>query len=471
MKNRLFFSQGLWLSPLIIAFLLPQQTRASFPGYKSILGGETPLCSTCSCSCSCSSGSYSTDPCTSNYAKSPTNDPVSLTEGNVTATVNVSMVQSTGGPTLNLGLTYNSYNADGSRATVDTVMGYGWTHSYNIFLFSQLGAMFRFGGDGRITRYAIAQGGGFVAATGYFETLVRNVDGSFTLTKKDKTAYTFASVPGTHFLVSGPVWPLTKIVDRNGHTTTLTYTGSNLTSVTDTYGRTITFGYNAENHVTSVTDPLGRLTTFRYDSTGHLLTQITDPNGKTIQYTYNVLFQITSETDKASRVFNYIYANYLPVAIYDSTGTGPSTLSNSSNWATDPIQLAMYQLRVYVPSMTSDIDGRGNVWKYQYDSNGYLTQTIAPDGATTSYSYDPATLKVASTTDGDGHTTTYQYDSEGNRIKMTDALGYVTTYTYEPVFNQMTSMTDPRDRTTRYSYDPHGNRIQETDPLGQTRKW
>ncbi|MBV9764303.1 MAG: hypothetical protein JOZ48_05605 [Acidobacteriaceae bacterium] len=386
----------------------------------------------------------------------------------MTATVNVTTV---GDPTLNLGLTYNSYNADGSRTTVDTVMGYGWTHSYNIFLFSQLGAMFRFDGDGRITRYAIAQGGGFSAATGYFETLVRNTDGSFTLTKKDKTIYTFTSVSGTHFLVNGPVWPLTKIVDRNGNTTTLTYTGGNLTAVTDTYGRTVALGYNAENHVTSVTDPLGRVTTFQYDSTGHLLTQITDPNGKSIQYTYNVLFQITSKTDKAGRVFNYIYANYLPIAVYDSTGTGPATLSNPNNWATDPTQLAMFQLRVYIPSTTSNTDGRGNVWKYQYDSNGYLTQTTAPDGATTRYTYDPATLQLASKTDADGHTTTYKYDSEGNRIKMTDALGYVTTYTYEPVFNQMTSMTDPRGRTTTYSYDSHGNRTQETDPLGQTRKW
>jgi hypothetical protein len=48
-------------------------------------------------------------------------------------------------------LVYNSYNADGSRATVDTVLGYGWTHSYNIFLFNQLDAMFRYDADGRVT--------------------------------------------------------------------------------------------------------------------------------------------------------------------------------------------------------------------------------------------------------------------------------------------------------------------------------
>lgn len=462
-KMRFLLSEVRCVTALLTLFFFPYEARATY------LGGEPPYCATCLCNCSALGCGNSTAPVVA--SSSDTTSSASETEGNLSEKVFGSTVQSSVGPTLNLGLGYNSYNADGSRATVDTVMGYGWTHSYNIFLFSQLGAMFRFDGNGRITRYAIAPGGGFTAAPGYFETLVRNPDGSFTLTNKDKTIYTFASVPGTHFLVSGPVWPLTKIVDRNGNTTTLTYAGGNLTSVTDTYGRSVTFGYNAQNKIISVTDPLGRITTFQYDSTGHLLTRITDPDSKTIQYSYNTHFQIISKTDKAGRVFNYSYVNNLPVGVYDNTGAGPTTLSNPNNWATNRTELAMYQLRVYVPSTTTNTDGRGNLWKYQYDTNGYLTQSIAPDGATTVYAYDPATLQLASKTDADGHTTAYQYDSEGNRIKMTDALGYVTTYTYEPVFNQMTSMTDPRGRTTTYSYDSRGNRIQETDPLGQTRKW
>jgi RHS repeat-associated protein len=462
MKRQLLFLAGhIWILCVAAVLLRPPVARATF------IGAEPPKCVTCACSCV--SGSCSICPPTE--SPSDTTSSVSETEGNTTEVTPATMVSSSGGPTLNLRLTYNSYNADGSRTTIDTVMGYGWTHSYNVFLFSQLGAMFRFDSDGRVTRYAIAPGGGFTAATGYFETLVKNSDGSFTLTNNNKTSYTFASIPGTHFLVSGPVWPLTKIVDRNGNTTTLSYGGGNLTSVTDTYGRSITFSYNSQNHLTSATDPLGRVTHFQYDSTGHLLAGITDPNGKSIHYSYNTLFQITNKTDKASRAFEYQYKNELPTAVYDSTGTGPSTLSNAGNWATNAADLAMFQERVYIPGTTTNTDGRGNIWTYQYDSNGYLVETTAPDGATTQYTYDSATLQVASKTDADGHTTTYQYDSEGNRIQMTDALGHVTTYTYEPVFNQMTSMTDPRGRTTTYSYDSHGNRILETDPLGQTNKW
>src|SRR5204863_1835788 len=50
---------------------------------------------------------------------------------------------------------YNSRDADGSHVQLDTVMGYGWTHSYNIFLFKQAGAIFRYDGIGRVTKYKI----------------------------------------------------------------------------------------------------------------------------------------------------------------------------------------------------------------------------------------------------------------------------------------------------------------------------
>ena len=40
--------------------------------------------------------------------------------------------------------------ADGSRALVDTVMGYGWTHSLNDLLFTQRGNLYRFDGEGRV---------------------------------------------------------------------------------------------------------------------------------------------------------------------------------------------------------------------------------------------------------------------------------------------------------------------------------
>jgi len=397
---------------------------------------------------------------------------LSQTEGNLVERVPISTTKSTNGPTIDITAVYNSYNADGSKATVDTAMGYGWTHTYNDFLFSQFGAMFRYDGTGRVTKFGLGPGSTFIAANGYFETLVKNSATTFTLTQKDQTVYTFVSVAGTPFLVGGPVWRLATVVDRNNNVTTLTYTGGNLTGVRDTYGRTTTFVYNAQNKIASIKDPAARVTTFQYDSTGHKLTRITDPIGNSVQYSYNTLYQLTSKIDKAGRSFTYTYNASEPTAIDDSAGVSPGTASNSGNWATNSTALAANITRTYIPATTTVTDGRGNTWLYQYDSNGYLIRKTAPGNAVTTYSYDSSTLMISSTTDPDGNTTGYVYNSQGDLLQTTDALGHVTTYTYEPVYNMMTSMTDPRARTTIYTIDPAtGNRTQETDPLGQTRKW
>src|SRR5438128_999830 len=60
----------------------------------------------------------------------------SFTEGTDPETYPVVSVRSSTGAMLDLSLTYDSYNADTSRARFNTVLGIGWTHSYNHFLFS-----------------------------------------------------------------------------------------------------------------------------------------------------------------------------------------------------------------------------------------------------------------------------------------------------------------------------------------------
>ena len=396
---------------------------------------------------------------------------VSLTEGDFVENYPVVQSRSAFGPTIDFNLTYNSYNADGSRASIDTVIGYGWTHTYNDFLFTQRGDMFRMGPDGRITRFALGPNGTFVTTPGYFETLVNNLDGSFTITTKYQTKYRYQSIPGTAFLVDGPVLRLTSITDRNNNVTTLAYAGGDLTTVTDTYGRTLTFTYNANHHLTSETDPLGNKTSFTYNAAGCLLITVTDPLSKTTKFTYNTLYQMTSKTDRDGRLFTIQYRNGLPYAELDGNGGRVFALTNTSNWAIDHTQLAAIMMRVYVPSTTTRTDGRGNNWTYTYDSNGHPLTAMAPDGATKTFTYDPATLLIASIKDANLHTTSFVYDSEGNLTQRKDPISVVTAYTYDPIFSQLTSKTDPQGRVTTYGYDGRGNRTSETDPLLGTRNW
>lgn len=420
------------------------------------VGGDPPDCQTCS-------------ERPDNYLSG--GSAVGISEGNLRDAYEISRLRSAFGVTIDFSLHYNSYNADGSRAAIDTVMGYGWTHSYNVFLFSQNGHMFRMGGDGRVTKFQRNLDGSFTTAPGYFETLLQISGATFTITTKDKTVSTFALIPNTPFAVGGPVYRLTSIVDRNHNVTSLSYADGNLTSISDTYGRQLTLVHDSRSKLIFITDPLLRTTTLEYDSTGTQMLKITDPEKKSIDHSYNSLNQLTAKVDKDGRVFSYLYENLKPIAIVDGAGASLFRLANPQNWATDANALALDQLRVYVPTTTNKTDGRGNLWRHSYDKNGYVTRTVAPDGATTTYLYDPSTLKLASMTDANNNTTKYTYDALGNRTSTTNALGHLTIYTYDPVFSQMTSMTDHKGRTTKYEIDKRGNRIRETDIPGNTQEW
>jgi len=161
-------------------------------------------------------------PCASPYQGAT----LDLTNGNLSQQYQGPTVKSAFGLTLNFWLTYNSYNADGSRAQIDSGLGYGWTHTYNIFLFNQLGNMFRMDGQGRVTKYQYQAGSGgtFVSTTGYFEILQSLGSGVFQLRQKDGTVFKFGPIPNTPFLVGGPVYRVTSSTDRNGNTTNFTYT-------------------------------------------------------------------------------------------------------------------------------------------------------------------------------------------------------------------------------------------------------
>jgi hypothetical protein len=63
-----------------------------------------------------------------------------------------------GGPlgNLNYSLTYNSADADGSWAQLDAGLGFGWTHTFNTFLFGQGSQILRYGQERVCSRGSIS---------------------------------------------------------------------------------------------------------------------------------------------------------------------------------------------------------------------------------------------------------------------------------------------------------------------------
>src|SRR5262245_20443542 len=104
------FMSGLWLLALVLFYPVAVEAR--------YVGGEPPFC------CKCTPGRICSDIPGAGSA-------LSLTEGNLGEVHSGGGTVMAGfGPTLSFVATYNSKQADGSQSRSDTVMGYGWTHSY-----------------------------------------------------------------------------------------------------------------------------------------------------------------------------------------------------------------------------------------------------------------------------------------------------------------------------------------------------
>ena len=112
------------------------------------------------------------------------------------------------------------------------------------------------------------------AESGAREKLARNDDGTYTLTAVDQVKELYDS---TGNLIS--------LTDLNGNTISLSYQNGRLSTVTDPFGRTLSFSYDTSGKIASITDSAGKTIQFGYDSNNNL-TLVTYQDS-TKQYIYD----------------------------------------------------------------------------------------------------------------------------------------------------------------------------------------
>src|SRR5207249_2654349 len=108
---------------------------------------------------------------------------------------------------------------------------------------------------------------------------------------------------------------LLALADRNGDTTSLTYTTPLTTpllaKITDAAGRSLTFTNDGHTHLTGISDAINRTVAFTYDnSTGDLIAA-RDVGGHVTQFSYDAGHRLRTMTDPK----NGILTNW-----YDSQG-------------------------------------------------------------------------------------------------------------------------------------------------------
>jgi len=330
-----------------------------------------------------------------NGAYSP--DPVNLATGNFVAHADD---LSLAGRVLPFSFTrwYNS-----ADATPAGPLGPAWTHSYNWTAVDGGTSVEIRRGDGRRDAFTRNPDGTYADPPNVFDVLVKNGDGSFTLTLVNQMQYELSG--------SGQ---LTRIHEPAGNQITLIYTGANLTTITDTVGRQVALTYDGSNRLVQIQDPLSRKVTYAYDASGRLST-VTDKIGN------------AAGQDPAQHRWTYGY---------DGTTRHITTV-------TDP-------------------DGRVRVTN-TYDSQGRVTQQRDGLSALTQMSYGAGQTVL---TDPRLHATTYTFDSRIRVLGQSDGVGaniYSISYAYDTAGNR-TAVTDRNGKTTDFTYDARGNVLTKTDP-------
>ncbi|MFJ5611089.1 RHS repeat domain-containing protein [Streptomyces sp. NPDC093221] len=410
-----------------------------------------------------------------------------------------------------LGASYNSESLGSGFTSTSAPAGYGWLLTpYDVSLTVHEEGSVTYRGRAGVTGLFVSTGTGFTAPGGFKADLVKNSDGTYTLTDhSSQTKQTFDS--------SGK---LTKITDRNGNATTLGYSGALPGSIVATRGtttqrtgvyanasghvttlkqtasdgsvRTVAYTVNSSGDLASVKDTLNRTTSFGY--TAHKLTSITNPGGGITNFTYGAR-GVTSVTqhntatgspgDSVTRL-SYPSATQTLLAAPDtnqtqSVSTVPHTTYDLSadntahvTKATDAdgnVRSKTYTANFDTSTSTIGAGTGASTTSNEYNANSgeSLTKTTSPTGATQSalYGNTAAATKYlpSSSTDAQSNSSTYHYSGTGQRDQATDANAAVAKVTYNSDGTVATSTDPGNSDSATYGYDSATHQATSVTPV------
>ena len=358
-------------------------------------------------------------------------------------------------------------NVQGSNVAIDASWRLNYDRSLNMqYAMAPVAQLFR--GDNRMRTFTWTNGVWVPNSSEDMTTLTEQFDGS-----GNGTGFTYVNENDEteRYDVSGK---LLSITNRAGLTQTLQYTQDPatfytvLTSVTDAFGRVLSFKYDGNDRLVGAVDPNGGTYTYAYDGNNNLA-GVTYPDGHTKQYVYENPSFTTALTgiidENGTRFATWSYDSYgNAISSEHAGGVEKYTLSY-------PYQTS--------PSATTAL-GATETFNVQivdsYARAASITQTCGTNCTRTTSSTFDANGNIASRTDFNGNLTTYSFDlTRDLEISRTEASGTslarTITTQWHPTFRLPLQITEP-GRTTTFNYDAGGNLLSKTVAAGgSSRTW
>jgi len=257
-----------------------------------------------------------------------------------------------------------------------------------------------------------------------------------------------------------------------------------LLSETSRTGVSHTLSYNTDAQLSSVTDSFGRRLSFSYDSSNRI-SQLTLPDNEAIDYAYDATGNLSSVTYPDNSALTYLYNE----SAYIAAGAGSNLLTGILDESTQ--RFATFQYNSQSRAVSTEHAGGANRLQLTYNSNGSVsatdglgltrTQTFqtvenvnhlssvsggacANCGLAANYSYSvlgDLTLK----TDFNGNQISFSSNSTHLEESRTEAYGTAKARTittqWNAIWRQPSLITEP-NRTTAYTYDSFGNVLTST---------
>ncbi len=395
-------------------------------------------------------------------------DPIAVGIGNVYE--QVTDYKTSGQNTLGFTRYYNSMGKTQNPNTLATTLGTNWRSNFDRYLTIVSGisgtSVVAERPDGQAVTFTLS--GSTWTTDSDVGIKLTQTKSTWTLQDRNDTVETYT--------VSGSKVLLKTITARDGYAQTLFHNAANqLTSVTDSNGRTLQFTYQ-NNLIATVTTPGGLVLTYGYDSSG--------TNGTVLDRLATVAWSTTPPTSLTCVYENASFpfamtgvidelGNRYTTWTYDTQGRGTSSQHASG---ADLTQIAY-----------NDTDGSRAVTGALGEQDTYEFTTLqsvpketeieqAADGtvqaATRQFTYD-ANGYPASTTDWNGNVTAFTNDARGDQISRTEAQGTAQACTittaWHPTFHLPTMITEP-NRVTTFAYDAHGNLLKKTITAGALKR-
>jgi RHS repeat-associated protein len=308
---------------------------------------------------------------------------------------------------------------------------------------------------------------------------------------------------------------LLRVMRRGGFVFTLQHSGGRLRSVSDPFGRTLQFAYNADNRLERVTTPEGTTIEYGFGS-APALGEVRYPDGTSRKYLYeNAAYPlaltgiidergvryVTWAYDVQGRAVSSEYAGgvqrhqleYNPdgtvktidplgtsrIQRYALAGTSPVFAGQSQPCANCTGDAANQTIDSATGLPLETIDYLGVSTLFALDTQRALTTSVTqaagrPEQRQIQVEWHP-TLRVPALVKEPGRRVAYTYDALGNELSMTvtdtsngASRTWLKTYTASALLE---TMTDPKGGVWRYAHDALGNRTAVTDPLGQVTRY